>query len=135
MSNQNVDVTPFINTSGQGKDAIVPEIVKNKFNWGAFLLSWIWGIGNKTWIALIAPLLPLIPFVGAFAALGFNIWLGIKGNEFAWKNKKFDTVEKFHENQKIWAIVGIVLFIIGVILYAIIAAASIAILGTMQTVK
>ena len=89
MSNQNVEVTPFINTSGQGKDAIVPEVVKNKFNWGAFLLNWIWGIGNKTWIALVVLLLPLIPFVGAFAALGFNIWLGIKGNEFAWKNNKF----------------------------------------------
>jgi hypothetical protein len=32
----------------------------NRWNWGAFLLNWIWGIGNQTYIALLA----LIPGFG-----------------------------------------------------------------------
>jgi hypothetical protein len=35
------------------------------WNWGAFLLNWIWGIGNQTYIALLA----LIPGFG-FSATG-----------------------------------------------------------------
>lgn len=50
----------------------VPEEIK-KWNWGAFSLNILWGIGNKTYL----PLLCLIPF--------FNlVWIfvcGIKGNE------------------------------------------------------
>ncbi|MGH6676795.1 MAG: hypothetical protein ACRECE_11325, partial [Xanthobacteraceae bacterium] len=38
--------------------AIPPEI--DRWNWGAFLLNWIWGIGNNTFIALLT----LVPFVG-----------------------------------------------------------------------
>jgi len=39
------------NTSGQGKDAIIPEGVKG-WSSGAFFLGWIWAIGNKTWMGL-----------------------------------------------------------------------------------
>jgi len=51
--------------------AIPAEI--RRWNWGAFLLNWIWGIGNQTYIALFA----LIP------GFGF-IWmlvLGAKGGQ------------------------------------------------------
>lgn len=40
------------NTSGQGKNATVPAEI-DRWNWGAFLLNWIWGIGNHTFIALL----------------------------------------------------------------------------------
>ena len=33
----------------------------NRWNWGAFFLTWIWSLGNAVWIGLIA----LIPGVGA----------------------------------------------------------------------
>ena len=38
---------------------IPPEI--DRWNWGAFLLSWIWGVGNNTFIALLS----LVPIVGS----------------------------------------------------------------------
>ena len=41
------------NTSGQGSSAVVPKEVHG-WNWGAFLLNWIWGIGNNVWLALLA---------------------------------------------------------------------------------
>ena len=56
------------------------DILKKKFNWGAFLLTWIWGLFNNTYITLIA--LP-IAFIPKFASLlGFllAIYFGIKGN-------------------------------------------------------
>src|SRR6516162_11951094 len=31
----------------------IPAEIK-RWNWGAFLLNWIWGIGNQTYIALLA---------------------------------------------------------------------------------
>ena len=115
----------FINNSGQGENIEVPENVSDKFNWGAFLLTWIWGLGNKTYITLLILLtivlafIPFVNLVAGIAQLALAIWFGIKGNEWAWKNKKFASVEAFHEYQKKWAIAGTILAILG-ILFAII---------------
>lgn len=91
-----------------------------KFNLGAFLLTWIWGIGNKTYIAFVifaVSLLNIIPFVGWIAPLAFSIWLGIKGNEFAWNNNHWDNLEQFNNVQRKWAmwsgiVIGISIFLI-----------------------
>ncbi len=112
------EVQNIQNNSGQ-KDAVVPEAIAKKFNWGAFLLNWIWGLGNNTYITLfifLASILAFIPFIGGFIPLGLCIWFGIKGNEWAWQNKQWDSIEHFNSVQKIWAIVGLVLAIVGFIL-------------------
>jgi len=89
------------NTSGQGfLEGEVPDEIK-EWNWGAFFLTWIWGIGNKVWVAL-AGLAP-IPFAG----LAVGIVLGIKGNEWAWQCKKWDSIEQFRHRQRIWMYWGI----------------------------
>jgi len=97
-----------------------PEELK-KWNWGAFFLNWIWGIGNRVWIALIG-LIPGISIIMAFV-------LGAKGNEWAWRSKKWDDSEHFQGTQKIWAKWGIGIFvalvvvlIICVILYVVFTA-------------
>jgi hypothetical protein len=92
------------NTSGQGKSAIVPDGIKG-WHWGAFLLSWIWAIGNKTWIGLLA----FIPYVGFI----MSIILGIKGREWAWRNNKWESEAHFQRVQKKWTQwgVGIIIFI------------------------
>ncbi|GAG76086.1 unnamed protein product, partial [marine sediment metagenome] len=90
------------NTSGQGKLAVVPEEIK-KWNWGAFLLPWIWGIGNNVWIALLC-FIPYVNFIMIFV-------LGAKGSEWAWQKKRWDSIEHFKNVQKKWAIAGLVLFI------------------------
>ena len=106
----------FINTSGNGQAAVLPEELKG-YNWGALLLSWIWGIGNKTYITLLSFLVAFIPFIGGFAALGMNIWFGFKGNEWAWQNKHFESVEHFKSNQKKWTIAGIIVMIVSIIVW------------------
>jgi len=100
-----VGVTPE-NTSGQGESAIVPEEVKG-WSWAGFGLTWIWGVFNGVLISLLA-LIPGFAFIWA-------IVLGIKGNEWSWRNKKWDSVEHFKNTQRPWNIAGIVVFAIGVI--------------------
>ncbi len=102
------DERTVINTSGNGSSAETPVEIKNKFNWGAFLLSWIWGLGNKTYLTLIYLVLGFIPIVNFVISL----WFGFMGNEWAWKNKQFKGIEHFNENQKKWTIAGIIFWII-----------------------
>ena len=81
--------------------AIPAEI--DRWNWGAFLLNWIWGIGNNTYIALLT----FVPFFGF-------IWmfvLGAKGSAWAWRNGRWDSVEHFKRVQRKWAIWGAVIWI------------------------
>lgn len=109
-------MTEFVNNSGQGPQAVAPAEVLTGFNWGAFFLNWIWGLGNKTYIALLSLLAGFVPFIGGLIALGLIIWFGIKGNEWAWQNKKWESVDHFHSVQKTWATWGIVLFVLGIVL-------------------
>ncbi len=83
-----------------------------RFNWGALLTGWIWGIFNKTWIAVIQLPLSYIPKIGWAFGLICAILFGIKGNSWAYKNKKFENIEDFHKYQKKFIYAGIILFII-----------------------
>jgi len=58
--------------SAQATAAAISDGAKG-WSWGAFLLNWIWAIGNKTWIGLLA----LVPYVGFIMTLV----LGFKGRE------------------------------------------------------
>lgn len=105
-----------INNSGQGKNTPVLSIISDRFNWGCIFCSWIWGLFNKTYIALLVIPISLIPFFGSLASLAFSIWLGFKGNTMAWQNKRWKSIEHFHKVQKLWAIVGCVITVIWCIL-------------------
>lgn len=92
--------------------ATVPDGVRG-WSWGAFLLSGFWSIGNRTWIGLLA----FIPYLGIIMA----IILGIKGREWAWKNRQWQSLEEFNRVQRRWSVAGLVLTGI-VMVIAIIAA-------------
>jgi len=50
------------------------------------------------------------------------IWmivLGIKGNEWAWRSRKFESVEQFRETQAIWSKWGLIIFIVMLVLSGI----------------
>ena len=100
-------VPPKENNSGQGKGTIPPAGIKG-WSWGAFLLNWIWAIGNRTWIGLFS----LVPYVGLIVA----ITLGFKGREWAWQNKEWNSVEHFLSVQKRWALWGVLLLIVPAVL-------------------
>jgi hypothetical protein len=94
------------NTSGQGAQSAIPSEIKG-WSWGALLMNWVWGLFNGTYIALLM----FVPFVN-FAML---FVLGAKGNEWAWRNKKWDSVEHFRSVQRKWAIAGFVILVVGVL--------------------
>ncbi|MDW7651180.1 MAG: hypothetical protein SCK29_11100 [Bacillota bacterium] len=52
--------------------------------------------------------------------------LGIKGNEWAWQNRQWDSVEQFHIVQKKWALWGWILFIAGIVLSVLMIIASVS---------
>ena len=70
----------------------------DRWNWGAFLLTWIWGLGNNTFIALLM----FVPFVNVV------MWflLGAKGSVWAWRNGRWDDVAHFKRVQRKWALWG-----------------------------
>lgn len=82
------------NTSGQGAAAAVPPGI-DRWNWGAFFLNWIWGIGNSTYIAFLM-FVPLVNLVVIFM-------LGAKGSIWAWRNRRWASVEEFQRVQRNWA--------------------------------
>jgi hypothetical protein len=90
------------NTSGQGPASTVPREIQG-WNWGAFLLSWIWGIGNNALAALLV-FVPLFGFIWLFV-------VGAKGSEWAWRNKRWDSVEQFKATQRRWAKWGAALWL------------------------
>ncbi|HRE16384.1 MAG TPA: cytochrome c oxidase assembly factor Coa1 family protein [Rhodocyclaceae bacterium] len=90
------------NNSGQGKLASVPAEI-DKWNWGAFLLNWIWGIGNNTFIALLM-FVPLVNMIMPFV-------LGAHGSAWAWRNKRWDSVEQFRDVQRKWAKWSVIVYV------------------------
>lgn len=102
---------PASNTSGQGAGAAIPPELKGRWNWGGFLLTPFWGIGNRVWIALLA-FAGFIPMVGWIIGLGMAIYMGVKGTELAWQNKTWDSVEHFKAVQRNWTIAGVVVAVL-----------------------
>jgi hypothetical protein len=94
---------PLWNTHVRIDPTVVPAEI-DRWNWGAFLLNWIWGVGNNTFVALLT----LIPF---FGILIMPFVLGAKGNAWAWRNGRWDSIEHFKRVQRLWAIWGVIVWL------------------------
>jgi len=97
----------------------VPDEIKG-WNWGAFCMPWLWCIGNGVWIGLLC----FVPTIGWFMAIA----LGIKGNEWAWRSKRWRSIEQFKANQRGWAIASI---IVGIPVSLMLWGATIAMFATL----
>lgn len=107
----------FENTSGQGNLAHIPSEIRG-WNWGAFLSNWIWGLAHNVWIALLC----FVPFVN----IPMVFVLGAKGNEWAWRNKKWDSIDHFKATQRTWAWCGLGMFVVSVTLFVVLVLVSAA---------
>lgn len=101
-----VEGAKYDERSGKKEASVVPEEIKG-WNWGAAGLTWIWGVYHGVWISLLM----FIPFVN----LVMWIILGIKGSEWAWKARPWESVERFVASQKKWKPWGIAFFIISLL--------------------
>ena len=100
VNQSNLNQQIATNTSGQGKNSVVPPEVKG-WSWGAFFWSLVWAVANRVWIGLLV----LIPYVG----LIMLPVLGFKGREWAWKSKHWDSIEQFNKVQRKWSFWGVLL--------------------------
>lgn len=85
------------------KESNTEELLKvlKKWNWGAFFLTFVWGLSNRVWWSLLM-LLPIFPI-----QLILPFILGAKGNLSSWlKKKQADDLETFKSRQKKWNIAG-----------------------------
>jgi ABC-type Fe3+ transport system permease subunit len=87
-----------MNKDNNTSDIAVPAAIK-QWNWGAFLMSWIWGLGNGTYIALLC-LVPVVNLVMIFV-------LGAKGSAWAWKNREWESEAQFTRVQGLWTAFGL----------------------------
>ncbi|BAT54646.1 serine/threonine protein kinase [Nostoc sp. NIES-3756] len=100
---RSVPAKKFINNSGCGINNIYEEVPEEilGWNWGAFLLPWVWLWTNQVWVGLFC----FIPQVGWITTIA----LGAKGNEWAWKSRRWRSIEHFQAHQRGWAIAGILI--------------------------
>lgn len=113
----NSDVTPSFDAEALKK---MP-----KWNWGAFLLSFIWGAFNcvpKSNRLLILCVIVFGVVLSCFSSgilyLILAIYLGIKGNELSWKYKFWQDFDTFQAAQRKWtkaAVLVAVLVSVGLI--------------------
>jgi len=104
-----------INNSGKGnifdESYLVPAKIKG-WNWGAFLGLYLWCIVNRVWIGLLLFLLGIIPIIGTIIVFIFSIYFGIKGNELAWRSRRWKSIQSFKRTQRILTIVTILLWVL-----------------------
>ena len=83
-----------------------------KFNWAAFLVNWLWGMGNlinhwSIWASLILFILSFlnVPFTGLILLI-LSVYLGFCGNKLAYYNsdKEYETLQDFINYQRKWVV-------------------------------
>ena len=99
----------------------------DRWNWGAFLLNWIWGIGNNVFIALLV-LVPLLGLVMPFV-------LGAKGSRWAWRNGHWESVAHFKRVQRAWAKWAVIVYCGVIVLFGTIFVGVFAILSHSEAYK
>ncbi len=97
--------------SGYGGFVEMPEGV-DRWNWGAFWLTWIWGYKNEVMIGFLG----LVPVVNIF----IMIYLGKNGNKLAWQNRHWPHFSDFDSAQRKWARAGWILAPLFVAIYLLI---------------
>lgn len=105
------------------------------WNWGAFLLGWIWAVGHSIVWPLFAVLGTFLIFVMLpclfppimlitvpihnILLLALSIYLGAKGSSMAWDNGCFESIEQFRAKERNWTIAGLIVWGIGLLLFII----------------
>ncbi|MBI4272434.1 hypothetical protein HY621_01115 [Candidatus Uhrbacteria bacterium] len=96
------DIT-YDERSGRGRNSEIPDEL-GKWNWGSAGLGYIWGVYFKKWNSFIS----LIPIIN----LPWSIFMGLRGNTWAWSNYRWESVAEFKRAQNEWKIWGIVFFLL-----------------------
>jgi hypothetical protein len=95
------------------------------FNWAAFILGPVWGLGNTVVPAIIIGVAlwavlwltySTVPYVGAGAVVCGSLVIGYRANEWAWRARKWQSIEQFRRVQQGWLLWAVVVAIIWVVM-------------------
>lgn len=81
-----------------------------KWNWGAFFCTWLWGVFHKTYWPLLILIVGCIPYVGQVASLCLAVYLGMNGSKIAWNKEVYKDFDSFKRAQRNWTIGGCIWF-------------------------
>jgi len=98
-------------------DAQLPEELKG-WNLGGLFIPFVWGPFNRVWIGmavLSVGLLPIPPLLGLLVYGPIAMLVGMRGNELAWRARRWDSVDHFRSVQGQWAKWGAICFIIFIV--------------------
>ena len=75
----------------------------------------IWGPANGVWLGIIGLLFLFIPF-GWWPRLimyfVFGAYLGFRGNEFAWRARRWPSLAHFRRVQQQWMVIALVFYLV-----------------------
>jgi len=101
----------------------VPDVLK-RWNWGAFVFTWIWGLANHCYLAFLAA----VPGFG----IAFDIYLGIMGTRWAWQYAEEQDMNRFLTRQAAWNAAGLAVFIAGCVL-AVLGVFAFLLIGVLAS--
>ncbi len=115
------------NTSGMGRDAIVPTELQH-WNWGAMLFGKFWFVMNglarsQIWQEIIG--------TGDYGPGGVYLFLnlGSRGNELAWRYRHWESVDAFIRTQNRWSRAAVSLLVVfTLVVIFLLGAAIVAVL-------
>ncbi len=94
-------------------EAQLPQELKG-WNWGAILLPFVWGPFNRVGAGFGSLMVVMVlPIPVAFQLLGYTalaLWMGARGNEWAWRARKWKSADHFRRVQRVWVTWGSVGF-------------------------
>ncbi|MEJ2261810.1 MAG: caspase family protein [Anaerolineales bacterium] len=120
VDTQEIGVREAISAPAKEQEAL--PVVAGEWSWGAFWLTFIWGLKHKSWI----PWLFLFPFPAPLPQLAVGIYCGIKGRRWAWQNLEWEGEEHFVRAQRKWSLWG---FLLGWLVWAIVILFWVSITG------
>ena len=99
----------------------------NKWNWGAFGLGWIWGVGNNCYLAL----LQFVPI--PLMAIVIRIILGIYGTRWAYENGEIKDVNTFFAIQNSWNKAGKIYFFIEIAIFVLMIVIEVVLFASIYS--
>ncbi len=105
---------------------MLPQSLKS-FNWAAFLLGPVWGLGNGVPLAILIGVAGLAVLLltrsalwaGGLSFIAAEILIGFKANEWAWRARRWHSMEQFKRVQQAWLLWAVVITVIVSIVLAL----------------
>ena len=91
-----------------------PDNLKS-FNWGAFLVTGIWALGNGTYYLafLYLALCSMFPYSYPVMFV-LSLYYGFNGSRLSWIKKNWSSIGSFERAQGLWLYVGILISFVNI---------------------